>query len=78
MAAYALVLFDVDGYTAIVDSKKLVLEGKDLVNGQQGYMKLGADKLKVEILQLSGNTCISLRASNRKCNFLVDPVYILL
>lgn len=53
MAAYALVLFDVDGCTAIVDSKKLVLEGKDLVNGQQGYMKFGAEKLKVEILQLS-------------------------
>lgn len=76
MAGYALVLFDVDGCTAIVDSKKLVLEGKDLVNGQQGYMKFGAEKLKVEILQLSGN--ISLRASNQKCYFLVDPVYILL
>lgn len=76
MAGYALVLFDVDGCTAIVDSKKLVLEGKDLVNGQQGYMKFGAENLKVEILQLSDN--ISLRASNRKCNFLVDPVYILL
>lgn len=50
MAGYALVLFDVDGCTAIVDSKKLVLEGKDLVNGQQGYMKFGAEKLKVEIL----------------------------
>lgn len=69
MAAYALVLFDVDGCTAIVDSKKLVLEGKDLVNGQQGYMKFGVEKLKVEILQLSGN--ISLWASNRICNFLV-------
>lgn len=76
MAGYALVLLDVDGCTAIVDSKKLVLEGKDLVNGQQGYMKFGAEKLKVEILQLSGN--ISLRASNQKCYFLVDPVYILL
>ncbi|XP_052691832.1 uncharacterized protein LOC128169804 [Crassostrea angulata] len=53
MTANALVLFDVDGCTAIVDSKKLVLEGKDLVNGQQGYMKFGAEKLKVEILQLS-------------------------
>lgn len=51
MAAYALVFFDVDVCTAIVNSK-LVLEGKDLVNDQQGYMKFGAEKLKVEILQL--------------------------
>lgn len=55
MASFALVLFDVDGCTAIVDSKKLVLEGKDLVTGQHGYMNFGGEKLKVEILQLSGN-----------------------
>lgn len=46
MAGYALVLFDVDGCTAIVDSKKLVLEGKDLVNGQQGYMKFWGREAK--------------------------------
>lgn len=55
MSAYALVLFDVDGCTAIVDSKKLCLDGKTLVNGQHGHMKLHREKLKVEILQLSGN-----------------------
>lgn len=53
MSAYALVLFDVDGCTAIVDSKKLCLDGKTLVNGQHGHMKLHREKLKVEILQLS-------------------------
>lgn len=66
---YALVLFDVDGCTAIVDSKKLVLEGKDLVNGQQGYMKFGAEKLKVEILQLSGIVCIQ-KISNDKFKYM--------
>jgi hypothetical protein len=55
MATFGLVLFDVDGCTAIVECKKLMLEGKDLVTGQQGYMMFGRDKLKVEILQLSGN-----------------------
>ncbi|XP_062596535.1 uncharacterized protein LOC134257979, partial [Saccostrea cucullata] len=51
--ASALVLFDVDGCTAIVDSKKLVLNGKDLVTGQKGHMKLGREELHVEILKVS-------------------------
>lgn len=33
MVGYVLVFFDVDGCIVIVDLKKLVLEGKDFVNG---------------------------------------------
>ena len=51
---YALVLFDVDGCTAIVEARKLVLEGKDLARGLRCHMKLGSEKLDVEILQTSG------------------------
>lgn len=51
---YALVLFDVDGCTAVVESKKLKMEGKDLVTGQMGHMTFAREKLQVEILQLSG------------------------
>lgn len=55
MAAFALVLFDIDGCTAIVDFKKLCLDGKPHVSGQQGYTRLGRKRLKVEILMVSGN-----------------------
>lgn len=55
MAAFALVLFDIDGCTAIVDSRKLCLDGKLPLSGQQGYTKLGRQRLRVEILQVSGN-----------------------
>lgn len=55
MTAFALVLFDIDGCTAIVDFKKLCLDGKPHVSGQQGYTRLGRQRLKVEILMVSGN-----------------------
>lgn len=55
MAAFALMLFDIDGCRAIVDSKKLCLDGKPHVSGQQVYTKHGREKLRVEILQASGN-----------------------
>lgn len=58
---YALVLFDVDGCTAVVESKKLKMEGKDLVTGQMGHMTFAREKLQVEILQLSD----SKRALNK-------------
>lgn len=55
MVAFALVLFDIDGCGAIVDSKKLCMDGKPHVSGQQGYTKHGRERLRVEILQASGN-----------------------
>lgn len=58
MVPYALVLFDYDGCTAIVDTKKLVLEGGNLVNGQQCRMRLHGENLAVEILQLSGSVTV--------------------
>lgn len=50
--AFALVLFDVDGCTAIVNSKKLG-DPKDLKKGQHANIRLNQEKMKVEVLELS-------------------------
>ncbi|XP_061194227.1 uncharacterized protein LOC133202425 [Saccostrea echinata] len=52
MASLALVLFDVDGCTAIVSSKKLG-DPKELKKGQHAHIRLNQEQMKVEILELS-------------------------
>lgn len=53
---YALVLFDIDGCTAIIDAKKFkVPDAKALCKGQQVSVQYQKKSLKVEVLELSGN-----------------------
>ncbi|XP_069109125.1 uncharacterized protein [Argopecten irradians] len=49
---YALVLFDLDGCTAVVDSKKLRSKGR-ITKGKQIEFHLGKDVYKVEVLEFS-------------------------
>ena len=52
---FALVLFDIDGCTSIVDVKKFQTpNATDLTKGQQVSIKFQKQMHKVEILEMSG------------------------
>ena len=52
---FALVLFDIDGCTSIVDVKKFQTpNATDLTKGQQVNIKFQKQMQKVEILEMSG------------------------
>jgi hypothetical protein len=55
---YALILFDIDGCTAVIDAKKIQVQDVEVLSkGQQVFVQYQKRSLKVEILELSGKSC---------------------
>ncbi|XP_021370093.1 uncharacterized protein LOC110461112 [Mizuhopecten yessoensis] len=52
---WALVLFDIDGFTTVVSTKKLIYESEELAKGTQCFCKWGKENLKVEVIEISAS-----------------------